>query len=297
MSKIKGKVREPIEDRVKQVGLVECNVIAINPTMKEWEEDLGFTLKEGQEEFDYTGTSKEGNPYVRIDVWLKKSGGEDLFKAVFFLEDKVRQNKDETKTQFINNIGNCSWAETEEDLQSWFTKRPFREAYNGEEDFYNFLRTWLGGLDYRDEDTELQLDWKDLMKGDLEDLRDQIGGPYAVTFVSLATVVTKTKEDKETGEEEIVEYQGIYNRQFLPQYCMKHFNVRDYNDPMLISSIQAKEMKDMKLHEKFVYNVTGEYGCKDFYKLSAIEDYDPSENLASTDEAMIEGSEEMSSDY
>lgn len=294
MSTIKGKVREPIEDRVKQVGLVECNVISINPTLAEWEDVLGLPLKEGQEEFDYTGMSKDGNPYTRVDVWLKRNDSDQLFKAVFFLEDKVRQNKDETKTQFINNIGNCSWAESEEGLKPWFTKREYREAFNGEEDFYNFLRTWLGGLDYRDEDTELQLDWKDLMNGDLSDIREQIGGQYATTFVSLATVVTKTKENEE-GDEEIVEYQGIYNRQFLPQYCLKHFRARNYNDDMLVATIQAKEMKDLKLHEKFVANVTGEYGCKDFYKLSLAQDYVPEENLASTDEAMIEGAEDASS--
>src|SRR5690554_3675616 len=152
MSGIKGKTREPLEEFVKQVGLVEVNVVAINPTMKEWEEDLGLPLKEGQEEFDYTGESKDGNPYVRIDVWLRRDGERnDLFKTVFFLEDSVRTNKDETKTQYINNIGNCSWASNEDDLLSWFTKRPYREAKNGEEDFYNFLRTWLGSLDYRDE--------------------------------------------------------------------------------------------------------------------------------------------------
>lgn len=295
MSTIKGKVREPMEDRAKQVGLVEVNVVSINPTTKEWEEDLGFTLKDDQEEFDYTGTSKDGNPYVRVDVWVKKEGTEELFKVVFFLEDKIRQNRDETKTQYINNIGNCSWAEAEENLQSWFNKRPYRPAYNGEEDFYNFLRTWLGGLDYRDEDTELQIEWKQLMKGDLSSLQEQIGGSYATTFIALATIVSKTKETEEG--EETVSYQGIYNRQFLPQYCMKHFKVKDYNDDMLISTIQSKEMKELKLHEKFVFNVTGEYGCKDFYKLSAIEDYNPDDNLASTDEAMIEGMEEASSDY
>ena len=72
MSTIKGKVREQLEERVKQVGLVEVNVVSINPTMKEWEEDLGFNLKDDQEEFDYTGESKDGNPYVRVDIWLKE---------------------------------------------------------------------------------------------------------------------------------------------------------------------------------------------------------------------------------
>ena len=302
MSGIKGKTREPLEDFVKQVGLAEVNVVSINPTLKEWEEDLGFSVKDGQEEFDYTGTSKDGNPYTRVDVHLKRDGGEQMLKAVFFLEDKVRQNRDETKTQYINNIGNCSWADEEPNLPAWFAKRPYREAKNGEEDFYNFLRTWLGGLDYRDEDTELQLNWTDLMKGDLSSIQEQIGGEYATTHVCLATVVTKTRENSDTGEEEIVEYQGVYNRQFLPQYCMKHFKVRDYNDDMLVATVQSKQLKDLKLHEKFVFNVTGEYGCKDFYKLNEVSDYNPAENLASSEEAMIEGGDETesttdSSDY
>jgi hypothetical protein len=300
MSSIKGKKREQLEEFVKQVGLIQANVIAINPTLKEWEEVLGFSLKEDQEEFDYTGTSKDGNPYTRIDVWVKKDSDEPSspLKIVFFLEDKIRQNRDETKTQYINNIGNCSWADDEDNLQSWFTKRPYREARNGEEDLYNFLRTWLGGLDYRDEDTELQLDWKQLMKGDVSDIKEQIGGEYAVSFIALATVVTKTKENDE-GEDEIVEYQSIYNRQFLPQYCMKHFRVKNYNDDMVVATVQSKELKDLKLHEKFVYNVTGEYGCKHFFKLSPVEDYNPEENLAASEEAMLSEDEDpdMSSEY
>src|SRR5690606_11033677 len=124
----------------------------------------------------------------------------DLFKVVFFLEDSIRTNKDETKTEYINNIGNCSWASNEDDLLSWFTKRPYREAKNGEEDFYNFLRTCLGSLDYRDEDTELELNWKKLIKGDVSSIKEEIGGDYATSFVALATIVTKTKEDDDGVE-------------------------------------------------------------------------------------------------
>jgi len=107
MSGISGSKRAITEELVKQVGLFEANVLVINPTLKEYEEVLGFTPREGQEEFDYTGVSRDGNTYVRIDIWLQKVEEDRKFKVVFFLEDKVRQNKDETKTQFINNIGNC----------------------------------------------------------------------------------------------------------------------------------------------------------------------------------------------
>ena len=44
-------------------------------------------------------------------------------------------------------------------------KYKMRAPYkNGEEDFYNFMRIWLGGLNYRDPETELSLNWKNLMK-------------------------------------------------------------------------------------------------------------------------------------
>ena len=52
MSTIKGKVREQLEDRVKQVGLVEVNVVSINPTMKEWEERLEIEIKKADYHFD-----------------------------------------------------------------------------------------------------------------------------------------------------------------------------------------------------------------------------------------------------
>lgn len=296
---ITGKRREIIEDSVKQVGLLEANVLCINPTMKEYEEVLGFNLKEDQEEFVYTGESREGNTYLRIDVWLQQLDTDRKFKLVFFLEDKVRMNRDGNKTQFINNIGNCSWGEDESNLPTWFIKRSFREAKNGEEDFYSFLRTWLGGLDFRDDDTELSLNWKQLMKGDVSTLKEQIDGEYCTPVIALATITSRTREDKETGEETTVEYQSIYNRQFLPQYCMKHFRLKDYNDEMIIASIQAKPISDLKLHEKFVQNVTGEYGCKDFFKLGKLEDYNPEENLVSGDDAMMGeyAEDDSSSDY
>lgn len=317
MSTIKGQVREPLEERVKKVGLAVVNVVTINPTNKELEEYFSFSTKENQEDIEYTGVDKEGNSYTRVDFWVKskvnhiketviendgekietiKTDGGYIFKIAFFLTDKIRKNKEETKTQFIDNIGNCSWAESEETLPSWFLKRPYREAYIGEEQFYNFLRVWLGGLDFRKEETELQLSWKEVLKGDFSALKEQIDGVFSTNFIAAATIVTKSKEN-EDGTEEIVEYQNIYNKQFLPEYCMKYFKNTNYDDPMLIESIKSKLLKDLKLHEKFVANITGEYGCNDYYVLSPLRDYDPSENMMSTDKAMIEGGDAVSSDY
>lgn len=292
MSAIKGKVREQTEDFGKKIGMVEVSVIAINPTVEEYADVLGIELKEDSKAANYLGESNDGNNYVRVDFWLQTVKDGQKFKTSFFLEDKNRMNKDETKQQFINNIGVCSWAADEDTLPSWFAKRDYRNAYSGEEDFYAFLRNWLGGLDYRDEDTELQLSWKDLMKGKLKDIQVLIDGDYATSFVAMATVIIK-------GEgEETKEYQGIYNKGFLPAYTMRHFTLIDYANPEILARVQAKVGKDLKPHERFMKNASGEYGCKDIYSFKPMSEYIAEEHFQASDEAAGgDGVTEAGSDY
>lgn len=280
MSSIGGKKRENTGggDFGKKVGLFEANVIAINPTAEEFKDILGMELKEDSKATEYLGETKDGNNYLRVDVWLQKVNSEDKFKTSFFLEDKERENKDGTKKQYINSIGMCSWAADENDLADWFTKdRDYRVAYTGEEDLYNFMRTWLADLDYRDADTVLQLEWKKLMRGNVKDLKDQIDGEWSKSIVALATVIVKERD----GESK--EYQGIYNKAFLGGYALKQFRLVDYGNKRTQESLKNKKPKDLKAHEKFVVNVTGEYGCKDYYILKDIQDYNPDDNLVASD--------------
>lgn len=262
----------------KKVGLALVKVVAINPTTEQYKEKLGMELKEDSKAAEYLGTSKEGNDTLRVDFWLEEIATGDKMKISYFLEDKVRENKDGTKTQFINNIGMCSWGENEKSLPDWFLKREFREAKVGEEDFYSFLRTWLGGLDYRAGETTLDLDWKKLMKGNVKDLKDQIDSEWAVNIGVMATIISKTKTDSETGEEETKEYQGVYNKMVLPEYAMKSFKLVDYADPKVQAVLKGKANKDLKAQERFVLNVIGEYGCKDFYSFKEIHEYIATEN-------------------
>ena len=285
MSSIGGKKRENTGsgDFSKKVGVFECNVIAINPTMEEFKDKLGMELKEDSKAAEYLGETKDGNNYLRVDIWLQKVNDEDKFKTSFFLEDKERENKDGTKKQYINSIGMCSWAADENDLAEWFTKgRDFRVAYVGEEDLYNFMRTWLSDLDYRDADTVLQIEWKKLMKGNVKDLKDQINGEWCKSLVSLATVIVKEKE----GESK--EYQGIYNKAFLGGYTLKQFRLVNYDDKKIQDALKAKKPKDLKAHEKFVVNVTGEYGCRDFYTFKDLHEYNAEDNLVASDDYISE---------
>jgi len=281
---IEGKKRE-VKDFAKQVGIFESSVICVNPTTEEFKEILDIELKEDSKAADYLGESKDGNVYLRLNFWLRNVKTNEIFQSPvsFFLEDKKRENKDGTKFQYINSIGGTSWADDENNLPEWFKARDYRVAYVGEEEMYDFLRTWLGKLDYRQAETILQIEWKKLMKGNVKDLKDQIDGEFSCNVGVLATVVTREKDD------EVKEYQGIYNKAFLPPYAIKNFRLVDYTDGDVIAKISAKKPKDQKPHEKFVVKCVGEYGCKDFFILKDLQEYDSAMNIVASDETITEG--------
>lgn len=280
MSSISGKKREQKEEFVRKIGLFEGRVIAINPSVEEYTEILGMELKEDSKATEYLGESTDGNKTLRVDVWLEEIKNGEKYKAVFFLEDKKKDNKEGTKQQYINAVGVCSWADDPNNLPEWFVKREYREAYVGEEDLYSFLRTWLGNLDYRDVETILQLEWKQLMKGNLKDIRNQIDGELCTNIVALATVKTVEKDG------EMKEYQSIYNKGFLPPYSLKQFRLVDYHNEDVLNRLKAKKTKELKVHEKFVLQVTGEYGSKDSYVLKDLKEYNSEDFLVASDKVI-----------
>ena len=284
MSNIGGKKREQsqVSDFKKSVGLFEATVVAINPDIEEYKEKLGMELKEDSKAVEYLGTSQDGNKTLRVDVWLEDVKNNNKFKTTFFLENKEKENKDKTKKQYINNIGSCSWADDANNLPEWFAKRDYRVAFVGEEELYNFMRTWLGELDYRDAETTLQLDWAKMMKGNVKDLKAQVNGEWCTNIVALATIKTVQKED------EIKEYQGVFNKAFLPSYSLKLFRLVNYSDQSVLNNLRAKKSKDLKPHERFVINVTGEYGCKDFYTFKDLKEYNTDDNLVASDKVIAE---------
>ena len=267
----------------KKVDLFEANVIAINPTNEEYKDILGIELSEESKATNYLGETRDGNTYLRVDVWMQEVKNKENFKVSFFLEDRERENRDGTKKQYLNSVGMTSWADDENNLFDWFKEnREYRVAFIGEEDLYDFLRTWLGQLDYRSAETTLTLDWTKLMRGNTKDLKDQVDGEWCNSIVALATVVTKERDG------ETVEYQGIYNKAFLSGYTMRQFRLVDYTDNRVVNQLKSRKPRELKPHERFVVKVTGEYGCKDYYQLKEIEDYNPDENLVASDDYISE---------
>ena len=285
MSTIGGKKREQsasAAEFTKKVGLFEAEVVAVNPNAEEYKDILGMELKEDSKATEYLGTSQNGNKTLRIDFWLEEVKSKEKFKVTFFLEDLVKENKDNTKKQYINAVGMCSWADDPNNLYEWFTNREYRPAFVGEEDLYNFLRTWLGNLDLRDAESTLQIEWKKLMNGNVRDIKSQVGGEFATNVVALATIKSVIKDD------DTKEYQAVYNKAFLPAYTLKNFRLINYSEDAVLKTLRAKKSKELKPHERFVLNVTGEYGCKDYYTFKDIKEYNPDDNLVASDKVIAD---------
>lgn len=286
MSNIGGEKRQsPVFDDkefVKKVGLFEAKVIAVNPTTEEYADVLGRQLKEDSKATEYLGTSKDGNARLRLDFWLEEVKTQEKFKLTFFIENKEKENKDQTKKQYINNIGRCTWADSPNNLPTWFKERENRVAFVGEEDLYNFLRSWLSNIDFSSKKSTLQLEFNKLIKGNVKEIKEQINGEWATNIVALATINTKETDD---GTKE---FQNIYNKAFLPPYSIKAFRLLDYNAAGTISGLRQKASKDLKPHERFVLNVVGEYGCKDYFTFKELKDYSSEDNLVSSDKVISE---------
>ena len=286
MSNIGGDKRQsPVfEDKefAKKIGLFEARVIAVNPTTEEYADVLGRQLKEDSKATEYLGTSKDGNARLRLDFWLEEVKTQEKFKLTFFIENKEKENRDGTKKQYMNNIGRCTWADSPNNLPTWFKERENRVAFVGEEDLYNFLRSWLSNIDFSSKKSTLQLEFNKLIKGNVKELKDEINGEWATNIVALATVTSKETPD---GTKE---YQAIYSKAFLPPYSIKAFRLIDYNKADAISALRQKSQKELKPHERFVLNVVGEYGCKDFFTFKELKDYNSEDNLVSSDKVIAE---------
>jgi hypothetical protein len=254
---LKGKEKEQKQGNYsKHVGLFNAYVVAVNPTKEELSKLLNANI---DRDLEYAGVNDQnGAKKLTVSFWLKEENEGHLFNVRFNLEDTVVVSKT-GKTQFINTLGTTSYAEDASQVPDFLTQngRMVRQAKKGEELLYKFLRNWLSHLNYEDESTELYVDWKKLMSGKTIELKEAIESFKNQTICSLATV--RTADDGK-------EYQGVYSYEFLPSYALDCFT--------------GKKNKNYKSVDKFIEKVgDADYGCKDYYELKPLKEYDPSNNI------------------
>jgi hypothetical protein len=269
---IKGKAREQ-KEFVKKTGFFEGEVVAINPDREKLEKILGTTLEKDPEYL--SKEEKDGKEIVKCSIvaWIKDVKSGELRNIRFFLKDVLKENKDKTKRQYINDVGMTTWADSESNLQEWFKSRPYRVAHEGEEELYNFAVTWLNKLDTKDTETVLSFDWSKLMKGNVKEIESQIHGEYCGTLCCLVTMRTVDKEGQP------MEYEQVYNKEFLPGYTIKQVRMRKIDASFIEGARNTEKKKRSKL-QKFVLSITdSQYGIKDQFTLGELTPYDPAKNI------------------
>lgn len=267
------KTREQVEF-TKKVGAAEWKVLKFNPSRYELNKILGKKEEELGEDIDYTGMSTAGNRTVRISVWLQDMRSGYSTPVTFFLED-ADQVSSTGKTQFINAVGKTSYKDHEDNLDDWFKKAmTYRVAKKGEAELMDFVRNWLKdielNLDKGGAKNNILLDMDRIFRGDLRELNNLVDSEFAGTVTAMATIRSKQTD------EGMKQYQSIYNKRFLPGYCIRYFEPDVKTVPNWVSDY----MSDLK----------GEYGPKDYFVLEPLRDYKDGENPVDSGSAVVDPS-------
>ncbi len=269
-----------VKEFKKKVGWFEFKPLKFNPTLQEME-SLGGFLPEDEPE--YVGVDKDGNTKVNVVVYGEILNDKNThLQPRFTLIDKDVVSEKTGKIQYINSVGDTQWAESEEQLQPWFTQfqnknkeiigtKGVRKAKVGEEGLLKFVRAWVK-VDYFDPKTELFLDLDRIFKGDLSELNEMIGTEMAGTVVAVATIRTVNTEEGESKE-----YQSVYNKAFLPGSYMRVLRVNSSKKPRVV--------------EKFLEEISGDYGIRDYFVKGELRNYDPSQNIPAGDAVVVGSSD------
>ena len=290
---IQGTKSEKNSDSYKKnIGMAEYTVVCFNPTREKLTELLGV---EQEKDPEYLG-EKNDITTLRVSIWLKEVITGKLYNASIFLEDqevlsKIREDEPNLpqKWQFINGRGRTMYAVNEKALNDKFRSYSVHKAKIGEADLTNFLDSWLN-MNRREEYT-LTPDWELLMKGNLRELNDLLRSDLTRTVTAMATIRTSERN------EDVVEYQSIYTKRWLPGFMMKQFVMNDYNSPETITLLRRKSKdssENNKMSEKkktylkdweyYVLDVTDPvYGSKDIYSLKPLREYTPEDKVSSGD--------------
>lgn len=261
---IKGEEREHTGSYTKYVGVFSANIVAVNPTNAQLGKLLGTEI---EKEIEYGSFNDDtGAKRMILSFWVQAMQEDNpVFNIRFLLEDTAVQSKG-GKPQFINSVGNASYSDNEESLPPFITNngKIIRQAMKGEENLYKFLQSWLSNLDYTNPDTEVYLDFKSLITGKLSELKGYVAQFSEQTVGAMATIRTSTD-----GKD----YQSVYPYEFLPAYAVNYFYGKS---------------KAYKIINRFVERVSNdEYGCKDYYELGPLKEYDPTKNVLNSSATVI----------
>lgn len=285
------------QERPLYVGFaVMDRVVAINPSKEELAEVLEYELKSDAKDMVYEGKNDKQEDVLTLSFWMEASTAEkQKFNHRFRLVDKPVVSEGSGKKQYVNQSGMSTWIDHEDNLPSWFTefrdkngalvtedkdgnpltgKKKYREAIQGEADFYNFLQAWLGKANFFSEKTNILFDKGKLFRNldnyvektyraQLKDDDNSLTSPFAA--LAFVGIVEKDGDTKM--------YQNLYG-DFISGYKFKKFAL----------AMSTKDWSIDKAASKWHEQATGKYGCRGAFELSMLKKFDPSiHQVASSD--------------
>lgn len=171
-------------------GISNFQVVAVNPTLVELHE-MGIMFKtEPNYEVSFNDVD-----YNKLVFWVKN---EDLTTRVEILVSPKERVSKSGKYQWINSIGQSTWADENGPTYDWWKTEGQRKAYIGEETLINFVKTWANVAN-GDEVSFEQV--AHIVSGDVKELRSLI---TSLTNNQVRLLVG-VKNDR---------YQTVYNKYF-----------------------------------------------------------------------------------
>lgn len=273
----KNETRE-FKEYPKYVGLfVIDGVLAINPTKEQQNKLYGNEPKEDEKELEYLKETEDGEEKLLIDIYLKPGNSKiGIKKHSISLINKIRENQNKTKIQVVNQVGDFTWVEKNEDgtpnvslLKESFTKFKSREgeilgekwvkpAFVGQELLYVFLKA-IYDINWWNASASLDYNFDKLFKGNISELKSDVDNIALLKPIALVSIVTNDIGDKQ--------YERVFGGAFLKQGLMKFVNNGYFNN------------YDKKNWDRFVQSVTDVYGAKGFYILKEAREYNKEEDV------------------
>lgn len=182
-------------------GLANMTIIAINPT----KDQLIALGRNPQKEPEYLSSdTTTGKAKFRIDFFVKEETGKFQNKVTFFMEDRPAMNKEATKSQYTNSVGQFSWPKGTETTPNyaWFKMDGLRPAFVGEQVLMDFIRAYAN-VDIKDACTLDTI--ANIVKGDLTEINN--------LWKSIPTNKVKTLNGVKDGK-----YQDTYTKYFGRPY-------------------------------------------------------------------------------
>jgi hypothetical protein len=202
-------------------GANTASVVAINPTVEQLKVIYD---KDDVREPVYTGTDNNGNPNVRIDVFVEPTGTDTTQKFALFVSDAEVVSKDASKKQYTNTHGQFSYfpvpptgqpVAIPENQAKFFSNEGLRVALQGEEKLVTFIQAWANLKTGKDGDN-VTFDFDKLFAEDFSQLTEVLtacnnGEPNTVGLMFGVRLVPG--DDGSTKR-----YQDIYNKMFCRPY-------------------------------------------------------------------------------